>query len=243
MSSPNATMGFGRNSERLDSRSDSQSYLRPKAHFPLEHLEWHVYLCLQTLSQLLERSSDTKFAHWAATFAYLHATTSDPPLTKEHRLSYLLKAEAHLFTKTAYPFESPETLLVYIAILRALANLDLDTYAGKRQEALRILTPDIKPVFEESTVASVPKAKEGVSSEEKKEVFNQQIAFERSFVRRQMGDLRFKWLRWEILEEWLLSESKKDGAQETHDDLAVTWDWQKELERLDDSLRGAEDVP
>ena len=48
-------------------------------------------------------------------------------------------------------------------------------------------------------------------------------------VQRWSGELRMMWERWELVEEL----ASKGGD----------WDWEKEWERAEDMIRGAEDVP
>ena len=91
-------------------------------------------------------------------------------------------------------------------------------------EALTMMTPDDKKGAEE--VWKVGDGWEEALVEGTKDGFVQTC---KRKVRRWSGELRMMWERWELVEEL----AEKGGE----------WDWEKEWERAEDLIRGAEDVP
>lgn len=115
-------------------------------------------------------------------------------------------------------------MLLYIKILREIGG-------PARVEALAILTPDIKSRFQPNEGSAVP-------LELQQEAHIKEDRVHRDTVRKWMTDLRFRWQRWEMVEELanevLAGRGEADGLQ---------WNWEEEFVRGDDLIRGAEDTP
>lgn len=137
----------------------------------------------------------------------------------------LLDLSAKILTREpSSPYQSPEAFLLYVDLFRARG------IAGVR-DALVFLTPDA-PV-DKSSFESLP---EKERDQAVKEVKDKKI-----IVRGWIKDLRFQWARWELVEE--LALNRKGQTEANKDTLVGDWDWEREWERLDDAIRGAEDVP
>lgn len=114
-----------------------------------------------------------------------------------------------------------------------------------RRKALEFLTPSVDRDFAlwELDSASIANA-----TEEEKAQKKAKWDKGRKAVKGMMSDLRFKWARWELVEEVarremavLIENKAKSDSMET--DIEECWDWEKELERLEDVIVGAEDIP
>lgn len=110
-------------------------------------------------------------------------------------------------------------MLLYIKILREMGGPAII-------EALTILTPDIKSPFLANNESSVRR-------ELQKEAHQKEDRTRRETVKRWMTDLRFRWERWEMVEE--LARTAREGD--------AGWNWEEEFVRADDLIRGAEDTP
>jgi hypothetical protein len=127
------------------------------------------------------------------------------------------------------PYQNEDSLLLYIKILRAIGGEQVIT-------ALRILTPDIKTPFQADEKSAVP-------LELQREAHEKQSRKERDAVRKWMTDLRFRWERWEMVEELAKKELDSHDAADAQEMHTESWDWEKEFVRCDDLIRGAEDIP
>lgn len=117
------------------------------------------------------------------------------------------------------PYHNEDTMLLYIKILREMGG-------PATIEALTILTPDIKSPFLANDESSVP-------LELQKDAHQKEDRTRRDTVKRWMTDLRFRWERWEMVEE--LAKAAQEGGED--------WNWEEEFVRADDLIRGAEDTP
>ncbi|KAJ9107736.1 hypothetical protein QFC21_001197 [Naganishia friedmannii] len=153
------------------------------------------------------------------------------PSTPEKQRSLLLKLSQNLMVRApSTPYQNEDSLLLYIKILRAIGNEEVI-------RALRILTPDLKTPLQADE-------KSAVSLELQRESHEKQSRKERDAVRKWMTDLRFRWERWEIVEELASRElggyHTAEGGEAQPED---GWDWEAEFVRSDDLIRGAEDTP
>ncbi len=138
-----------------------------------------------------------------------------PKAASEHKQALLSLSSSILQKFPCSPLTTIDTFLLYMRIVRA---------QGKTMEALTMMTPDDKKGAEE--VWKVGDGWEEALVEGTKDGFVQTC---KRKVRRWSGELRMMWERWVLVEEL----AEKGGE----------WDWEKEWERAEDLIRGAEDVP
>jgi hypothetical protein len=157
----------------------------------------------------------------------------------EHKMALLSLGTSIIRKYPAQPFQTAERFLLYIKLLRA---------QGRLSDALRLLTPDLKDRndddfklwlfgddWEDLLVQSAASRGGQIDSKDgRDELRKEHVKNCKNNVRLWSGDLRIMWQRWEIVDE--LAKQVDAGA-------GVHWDWQKELERAEDLIRGAEDVP
>ncbi|KAJ9115879.1 hypothetical protein QFC22_005021 [Naganishia vaughanmartiniae] len=189
----------------------------------------HDWRTTQQISiKLISPSKDPRIAHWAAMSSYLEACQPDTP---EKQRSLLLKlAQTLMIREPSTPYQNEDALLLYIKILRAIGDEEVIA-------ALRILTPDLKTPFR-------PDEKSAVPLELQRESCEKQSRKERDAVRKWMTDLRFRWERWEIVEELATRElNNHNNAEAGETRKEDCWDWEAEFVRCDDLIRGSEDIP
>lgn len=164
-------------------------------------------------------------------YAHKHSQQACQPSTPEKQRNLLLKlAQTLMNREPSTPYQNEDSLLLYVKILRAIGKEEVIT-------ALRILTPDLKTPFQ-------PDEKSAVPLELQREAHEKHTRKERDTVRRWMTDLRFRWERWEIVEELATNQLvNHDTAENVEVQAADRWDWEKEFVRCDDLIRGAEDTP
>ncbi|KAJ9108601.1 hypothetical protein QFC19_002318 [Naganishia cerealis] len=155
------------------------------------------------------------------------ASQTDTPA--KQRTLLLKLAQSLIDRAPSTPYQNEDTLLLYIKILRAMGNEGVIT-------ALRILTPDLKQPFQPDDKSPIPLELQKVSHEK-------QSRKEREAVRKWMTDLRFRWERWEMIEEVAASELRNENNAQGENGQAERWNWEDEFVRCDDLIRGAEDIP
>lgn len=139
------------------------------------------------------------------------------PETPEKQKALLLQLARSLLERApSTPYHNEDTMLLYIKILREIGGPAV-------VEALTILTPDMKAPFLPNEESSVP-------LELQEEAHRKEDRAKRDTVKRWMTDLRFRWERWEMVEDLA-----KAGN--------TAWNWEEEFVRADDAIRGAEDTP